>query len=184
MIGPLVYLVTSCDYTISNNNLALDMESAIIPFCGRIKNVRPVASAYMMSFTIYQFCKKFCWHIYGSPRSERFFLNHIAWGEIDILKFKIFAQLYTFAIVLRFPLSQKLYGAAGHDVLYFNINIKKLNAFWDCRIPSLKEYLLFSKYFLPLWPSIWFNTILTSDGTLQNCSLYHRVCLSREQHLL
>ena len=33
----LSYLVTSCDYTISNNNLALDMESAIIPFCGRIK---------------------------------------------------------------------------------------------------------------------------------------------------
>ena len=39
MIGPLVYLVTSCDYTISNNDLALDMKSALsIPFCGGIKN--------------------------------------------------------------------------------------------------------------------------------------------------
>ena len=79
MIGPLVYLVTSCDYTISNNDLALDMKSAVsIPFCGGIKNVRVPISCPL---PFINFARNFVdIFIYGNPRFERFFLKTI-WLE-------------------------------------------------------------------------------------------------------
>ena len=71
----------------------------------------------IMSITIYQFCKKFCWHIYLWESSiwAIFFKNHMAWGDIKTHISRnvqnIRTELYTFTtyIMLKFPLSQKLY---------------------------------------------------------------------------
>ena len=103
MIGPLVYLVTSCDYTISNNDLALDMKSAVsIPFCGGIKNhVHYHLSILQEILLTYLFM--------GILDLSDFFLkNHIAWGYIKTHISWNVQNIRTY-IMLKFPLSQKWY---------------------------------------------------------------------------
>ena len=126
MIGPLVYLVTSCDYTISNNDLALDMKSAVsIPFCGGIKNhVHYHLSILQEILLTYLFMRIL-------DLSDFFLKNHMAWGYIkthiswNVQNICTILLLYNVEIS---PVTKMVYKARGLAliyILYFNKNIRK-----------------------------------------------------------